>query len=234
MTSWTLKRLLDGDYPRDSRMARWDRKIARVTLDLVLLLAIACVTSALLQVHYRVSYSGGAWDYDFSIGSVSQIYGYLNPDTAAPELKNRLPGEALPYEIGAYLPIPSAGIREHVLIRLVQLPMTLLALLVVWMVRGIVLTTLGTDTADGDPFVRANVRRLRWIALALIVTPLAEFISSIASFELQWSALKGIEEIGMYWTGVSYALAGVGILALVLAEVFAKGIRLREDVEGLV
>jgi len=96
-----------------------------------------------------------------------------------------------------------------------------------WLLRGL----LGS-VRDGDPFAGANVRRLRALALVVLIgVPLAGFISSIFANELAASAgLDGGETLVTMPGGLF--LGGIG--AFVLAEVFAAGVRLRDDLEGTV
>jgi hypothetical protein len=81
----------------------------------------------------------------------------------------------------------------------------------------------------GDPFTTANVSRLRQFGwLLLFGWPLVAFLTM---------ALK--EPLAATWaspadpTGGTFALP-IGGAVLVLAEVFAHGLRLREDVEGTI
>jgi hypothetical protein len=85
---------------------------------------------------------------------------------------------------------------------------------------------------DGDPFVAANVRRLRIIGFILAVgVPVIGYVTQLIDGALAAGSTVG--ELGQ-----SYTLSGNGPLAglgvFVLAEVFAHGVRLREDVEGTV
>jgi hypothetical protein len=90
--------------------------------------------------------------------------------------------------------------------------------------RGIVATV-----AEGDPFVRANARRLRVLGVLILVLgviqPLAEFATSLilrsqfVTQDFQISTRFGFE--------FSYLFAGLSVL--VLAEVFRHGAALREE-----
>jgi hypothetical protein len=47
--------------------------------------------------------------------------------------------------------------------------------------------------------------------------------------------MKGFEYMGAYYPPIFHPMPiGVGLLIFAMAEVFSTGIRLREDVEGLV
>jgi hypothetical protein len=88
--------------------------------------------------------------------------------------------------------------------------------------------TLGQSALD----VAANVRRLRIIGFILAVgVPVTGYVTQLIDGALAAGSTVG--ELGQ-----SYTLSGNGPLAglgvFVLAEVFAHGVRLREDVEGTV
>jgi hypothetical protein len=88
---------------------------------------------------------------------------------------------------------------------------------------------------DGDPFGQRNTRRLRAIgALLLIGAPIAVVVDNLLRGALFRDVVQNTSDLGSAWYDVpaSAMLAGLG--AFVLAEVFAYGMRLREDVEGTV
>ena len=85
----------------------------------------------------------------------------------------------------------------------------------------------------GDPFTMANARRLT--SLAVLVTLGGLFLQvfhGISRDALLAAALPGQELPTAF--ELSFWPAPVGMLIFFLAEVFARGARLREDVEGLV
>jgi len=96
------------------------------------------------------------------------------------------------------------------------------------------LTTVGPGLSSGDPFIKANVRRLRIMAGLIAILPIVSFWSQVAVWELVDGSLPG----KILW--MSYDASGLpvqfgtALLLFILAEVFAAGVRLREDVEGLV
>ncbi|MGH2793112.1 MAG: DUF2975 domain-containing protein [Actinomycetota bacterium] len=98
---------------------------------------------------------------------------------------------------------------------------------VLWFLHAI----LGS-VRDGDPFNRANVRRLRAIGFVLLIgVPVATVLNS--GLEGALSSTVGASGSGLALnlpTGGPIAALGI----FVLAQVFADGIRLREDVEGTV
>lgn len=84
----------------------------------------------------------------------------------------------------------------------------------------------------GDPFISENVRRLRGIALALLIGwPIGQLLSQVLGAGLAERA--GVPDDGLFLAlGGPVPIAGVGVL--VLAEVFRHGVRLREDVEATI
>jgi hypothetical protein len=111
-----------------------------------------------------------------------------------------------------------------------------LALVVLWLLRRV-----ARSAARGDPFRASNVTRLRWLgALFLLGFPLATTIASYFS-DLLFSAdvwTGGPLPAGGIETGFKVAVSAPAIMAAVclfaLAEVFAYGARLREDVDATI
>lgn len=98
-------------------------------------------------------------------------------------------------------------------------------------VAGALRRILGT-VRRGDPFITANVRRLRWIGFALIIGgPLDQYFSQF--FRQVAAGSAGLESsYTTYSLPPTLCIVGIGVLAL--AHVFAQGVRLREDVEGTI
>ena len=97
----------------------------------------------------------------------------------------------------------------------------------VWLLRGLLLSV-----RDGDPFIARNVRRLRVMALVVLIgVPLAAFVASLFASELASSA--GLDSGGVQLSMPGNAFLG-GLAVLVLSEVFAQGVRMRDDLEGTV
>lgn len=98
---------------------------------------------------------------------------------------------------------------------------------VLWLLRGVL-----KSVRDGDPFIEANVRRLRALAFVVLIgVPTATFLESVCNSELADSV--GLPTGGVEISMPSAALLG-GLALLVLAEVFTSGVRLRDDLEGTV
>jgi len=100
-----------------------------------------------------------------------------------------------------------------------------------WLLRGFM-----RSVREGDPFGVDNVRRLRGLGFLLVVgAPLVELINYLIRQAL-FNEVPPFPSVDLGSAG--YALpAGAmigGLGAFILAEVFAYGVRLREDVEGTI
>ena len=81
----------------------------------------------------------------------------------------------------------------------------------------------------GQPFVSANVRRIRWIGVAVILGELAW--SGIVLFENHYAATH-FAAAGIRFNmqpAVNFVAIIYGLIILALAEVFREGTRLQED-----
>jgi hypothetical protein len=98
---------------------------------------------------------------------------------------------------------------------------------ILWLLRGLL-----RSVRDGDPFVDANVRRLRELALLVLIgIPVAGVLTSMFASQLADSA--GLHSGGTQVSVPGNAFLG-GLALFVLAEVFASGVRMRADLEGTV
>ena len=81
------------------------------------------------------------------------------------------------------------------------------------------------SSRSSTPFRPENVRRLRWIGIFSIAAPIAGLAASVAGQLALGAAVK-----------VNVDLSGfaAGILVFCLTQVFAHGVELEQDVEGLV
>ena len=102
-----------------------------------------------------------------------------------------------------------------------------LGLALLWQMRKLLLSV-----KRGDPFIAENVRRLRTIGFVLVLGfPIGTFVTNLLESWLVDTSDVGVS--GPLPIDIGPALvAGLGVF--VLAEVFAHGARLREDVEGTV
>ena len=120
-----------------------------------------------------------------------------------------------------------SGLFEHLLVRLQGLPVLFLALFVIVLLRRIVRSVIA-----GDPFVPENVRRLRAIGWLIAVSPILLVIAQIARSELV--ARSTVADLAVVSMTIAVLPVLIGALLLVLAQVFAAGVRLRQDTDGLV
>jgi Protein of unknown function (DUF2975) len=149
---------------------------------------------------------------------------------------------ALPesFEIGGPLPVNVDLVSPSVLQRVIAtVPVFVwwaLTLAALWLLRGV-----ARSASEGDPFRERNVRRLRWLgALFLLGFPLAVTIGGYFNGLLfdpdVWTG--GPLPAGGVDTSFPVVVSGPAILAAVslfaLAEVFAYGARLREDVDATI
>ena len=107
-------------------------------------------------------------------------------------------------------------------------PFLLLAV-ALWLLRG-----LARSVKKGDPFGHANVQRLRRLGFLLVVAaPVVELVNWALR---SWLTNTLPAPLSVSTSGFNFPfvelLAGLG--AFVLAEVFAYGTRLREDVEATI
>jgi hypothetical protein len=104
----------------------------------------------------------------------------------------------------------------------------LLLVAALWQLWGLL-----RSARQGDPFTTANIWRLRQFGwLLLLGWPLVAYLT-MALKEALASTLPANETGGLFAPPIGGALL-FGLAVLVLAEVFAHGLRLREDVEGTI
>lgn len=88
--------------------------------------------------------------------------------------------------------------------------------------------------ASGEPFSARSTRQVRLLALVLIAAgmlwPFARMISGFALV----TQVQELPEVLFTFSLIEFWPVVAGFCLLVLTEVFARGARLREDVEGLV
>jgi len=104
----------------------------------------------------------------------------------------------------------------------------LLILAALWQLWGLL-----RSARQGDPFTTANVRRLRKFGwLLLLGWPLVAYVTTALKSDLAATVPADVTS-GLFAPPIPLALV-FGLAVLVLAEVFAHGLRLREDVEGTI
>lgn len=106
-----------------------------------------------------------------------------------------------------------------------------IVLTTLWLLRG-----LARSVTEGDPFGPVNVRCLRRLGYLFVLGVPAIEVVSTSLRRILWENLPPHPEVDLGVSGfempATALLAGLG--AFVLAEVFARGVRLRDDVEGTV
>ena len=143
------------------------------------------------------------------------------------------------FEIAGTLPVTADLIDPNVGQRVIATVPTLvwwaLAVAVLWLLRGV-----ARSAADGDPFRASNALRLRWLGMLFLLG--FPFATIVGGYFTEWLFSAGIWTSGPLppggiATGFSVVsapaiLAAVSLFAL--AEVFAYGARLREDVDATI
>ena len=161
------------------------------------------------------------------VGRGAPIEVDLDPAKVAPDLTQTLPAGVEVEAVRATVVAKPSGLWEHLLVRLQVLPVVLLALAVLVLMRRIVRSVVA-----GDPFVEENVRRLRIIGWLVALSPILLVLAQIARSELV--SRSTVADLVLSHITIALVPILIGGLLLVLAEVFAEGIRLRKDTEGLV
>jgi hypothetical protein len=141
---------------------------------------------------------------------------------------------ALPANIKPTTNIPVTVTIDHaspsqLFLRLaITLLQGLLIIALLWQLWGLL-----RSARHGDPFTGANIRRLRQFGwLLLLGWPLVAYLT-MALKELLAMSLPANDTEGLFAPPIGGALL-FGLAVLVLAEVFAHGLRLRDDVDGTI
>ncbi|MBW7996622.1 MAG: DUF2975 domain-containing protein [Candidatus Glassbacteria bacterium] len=105
-------------------------------------------------------------------------------------------------------------------------PVSFLYLIVAFMLRKIVRTA-----RDGRPFTFDNVRRVRLIGIIIVLYgPLLSLVYYLVSLGyLEYLKIPGAEVSASFNVGWTINLPLLGLLVLVLAQVFDMGVRLQKD-----
>jgi hypothetical protein len=207
------------------------------TLVVTLIAALTLLEAFGVYVFPHHSWSEGINPKVIQVRGGALYYRYI--EVKPSDLQRQLPAGVQPTfmgvmaDIGGRRPLDTRG---KLFLRLMTVPEDLFFLALVWIVRSMVLSAWAGQSGEVTPFVRENVRRLRWIAGALAALWVYHLFLPMLTNELSfYSALPdsgGIaEDIPWYLTNGSLAVA---LLLLILAQVFSYGVRLQKDVEGLV
>jgi hypothetical protein len=166
-----------------------------------------------------------------AVGAVRGHHTITVDRVVTPEHLTSLPANVEP--TNGYIPV-TITIRDarpaQLFLRLaIDLLPGLLILAALWQLWGLL-----RSARQGDPFTTANVRRLRRFGwLLLLGWPLVAYLTTDLKAALADTAPPVVTSGLFNTTPIGLALV-FGLAVLVLAEVFAHGLRLREDVEGTI
>ncbi len=208
-------------------------------LAVTLIAALTVMEAFGVYIFPHHSWSEGINPKVIQIRGTALYYRYVSVKPS--DLRLQLPAGVQPTFMGVLAEIKPTGARGELFLRLMTLPEDLFFLALVWFVRGMVLSAWAGQSGEVTPFIRDNVRRLRWIAgllAALWVYHLflPTLTDELSVYSVPRNALNNFgqavgEDIPWYLTNGYLAVA---VLLLVLAQVFSYGVRLQKDVEGLV
>ena len=140
-------------------------------------------------------------------------------------------GVVLTHDLPVTLEIKHASAAQLLLSTGIDLGGFMLLFGALWLLRGLI-----RSVREGDPFGSANVQRLRRLGLLLVVgAPVVELVNWALRLSLA-NTLPQDEfgNVGFPGFTVPFVVPLAGLGAFILAEVFAHGVRLREDVEGTI
>jgi hypothetical protein len=165
------------------------------------------------------------------VGAVRGDHSITQDRFVAPEALTSLPANIKPTDnVPVTVTIDHASPTQLFLRLAMTLLPGLLIVALLWQLWGLL-----RSARQGDPFTGANVWRLRQFGwLLLLGWPLVAYLT-MALKELlaaTWASPTDQTE-GLFAPPIGGALI-FGLAVLVLAEVFAHGLRLREDVEGTI
>jgi hypothetical protein len=188
-----------------------------------------------IDFEYSTSYTVPASNLEISWATSGDYYTLANGVRMVPDVQSKMPaGVTFAGTLPVYVAVDRSTLSSQVLRRLTSVPLDLLILAVIWLFRQVALTAIGTPESPANPFIWQNVRRLRVVAALVAAVPLIDFYSSIAEVELVSKTLQAFTLLSWEFPDSFLVSSGLALMLAVLAEVFASGIRLREDVEGLV
>ena len=91
------------------------------------------------------------------------------------------------------------------------------------------------DIQSREPFAAASVRRLRIIALILLIAPMVALAAdAVAGAAVRSAAFVDAPFAFLFTANGILIAAGAGLMVAAIAEAFARGAELRADVDGLV
>jgi hypothetical protein len=230
MSDDTLKMMAPAPNDTPRRVFYW--------ISLLVVIAIAAQTALeLLDVHVfpRQSWSEGISPRVIQTRNSKLYYEYISVRPSDLQLKLR--DGVQPSFLGVAAVVHPTNTAAKLLLRAMTIPDDLFFLALVWMMRSMVLSAWKSRVEPVTPFIRGNVWRLRWIAV--LFGAMWVYHSFLPQLTEEVSLYSALNDIGLViaetrpWYLTNGYLA-VALLLLVLAQVFAHGVRLQKDVEGLV
>jgi hypothetical protein len=185
--------------------------------------ALAFAVVAIASVGVGLARHGDSLLY----GSTLTVPLQLNPD----ELRPLPPGVHLRGWPDIAVEVKDPTTKQMLLRSAIDFGLVALFVAGLWLLRG-----FARSVKDGDPFGARNVDRLRRLGFLLVVgAPLVELLNSALRASL-FNALPPGQYGDVGTAGFSLPAGAMlgGLGAFVLAEVFAHGVRLREDVEATI
>jgi hypothetical protein len=194
----------------------------------------ASIGYAIVTLFLGLTLLGGVYAIgSATVGAVRGDHSITLDRTAPPDQLASLPPEIKPTDqcCAVTQTINDATPLQLLLWTASDLIVLALGFVALWQLRGL----LGS-VRQGDPFHATNVRRLRWFGwLLMLGYPAVALTSSLLKEGLGSTMSEAQPLLGNSAPTVNLAAALLaGLAVLVLAEVFAHGVRLREDVEGTI
>ena len=158
---------------------------------------------------------------------------YISGVFVAPDLQDKLPpgvhDGGMIYVSADYA---SSDTRARILRLLASVPGDLIWIGIVWLLRSMLLSTFTGRSGDVRPFITQNVWRLRGVAALLVLLNL--YYVWVVDLKFQLVERTAMKDIAAFSWEYSYIPLETAFLLFMLSEVFAYGVRLQHDVEGLV
>ncbi|WP_425309125.1 DUF2975 domain-containing protein [Ammonicoccus fulvus] len=139
------------------------------------------------------------------------------------------PGASATYAPEVVWTLTDPSIGERLLAGLPALFLLVVGLVAAWLVWKLI-----SAAQSGEPFTRTTVRYSRALAaLVLIGAAIWPFLLMGVQFALV-TRVQSEPSVLMWFTGFDFLPIVIGALLVILTEVYARGLDLRDDVEGLV
>lgn len=133
-------------------------------------------------------------------------------------------------DVSTTVQVPVDGVGPRIWSLLPDLALCGLVLATLWLVFGV-----ARDISRGNPFVPQNVRRIRTIAaLALVGSIVVPMLTSMGqAMVVDGTALDALQPQGFSVTFPLWPI-GAALVVAMIAEAFAAGDRMRDDLEGVI